>query len=115
MARSRELEPNLRRVVAHSTVVVTGASSGIGEATARILGAAGADTVLVARSAERLGALQHAIENEGGRACSHPADLSDSAAVADLVEEVRRCHGEVDAFAQVVLRNLERLSRRREE
>ena len=42
MALYRDLEADLRRVVADSTVVVTGASSGIGEATARMLGAAGA-------------------------------------------------------------------------
>jgi len=94
----RDLEADLRRAVADSTVVVTGASSGIGKATARRLGAAGATTVLVARSSEPLGALQCEIEGAGGRACSHPADLSDPAAVATLVESIRQCHGEVDVL-----------------
>jgi short-subunit dehydrogenase len=85
-------------VVADSTVVVTGASSGIGEATAAMLGAAGARTVLVARSKERLEALQHQIEAAGGRACPHPADLSDVDAVAQLVEGIRQCHGDVDVL-----------------
>jgi len=89
VVRHRDLGADLRRVVADSTVVVTGASSGIGEATARMLGAAGARTVLVARSKERLEALRYEIEAAGGRACPHPADLSDVAAVAQLVESIR--------------------------
>jgi len=89
---------DLRRVVADSTVVVTGASSGIGEATARMLGAAGARTVLVARSKKRLEALQHEVEAAGGRACPHSADLSDVAAVAQLVEGIRECHGDIDVL-----------------
>ena len=98
VARHRDLGTDLRRAVADSTVVVTGASSGIGEATARMLGAAGAQTVLVARSKERLEALRHEIEAAGGRACPHPADLSDVAAVAQLVESIRTCHGDVDVL-----------------
>ncbi len=94
----RDLETNLRRAVVHSTVVVTGASSGIGQAAARILGAAGAETVLVARSKDRLEAVEQEIEDLGGRACSHPADLSDVAAVAQLVAEIRRCHGDLDVL-----------------
>jgi short-subunit dehydrogenase len=98
MARHRDFGADLRKVVADSTVVVTGASSGIGEATARILGVAGARTVLVARSKERLEALQHEIEAAGGRACPHSADLSDVAAVVQLVEGIRQCHGDVDVL-----------------
>jgi len=88
----------LRRVVAGSTVMVTGASSGIGEATARMLGAAGADTVLVARSTDRLQGLQQAITLAGGRACAHPADLSDPEQVAALVDDVERCHEGIDVL-----------------
>lgn len=98
MARHRDLRADLRRVVADSTAVVTGASSGIGEATAVMLGAAGAGTVLVARSTERLEALRSEIEASGGRACPHPADLSDIAAVEQLVESIRTCHGDVDVL-----------------
>lgn len=98
MIRYRNLEVELRRVVDHATVVVTGASSGIGEAASQILGAAGAETVLVARSKDRLQALQQRIEDDGGRACSHPSDLSDAPSVALLVEEISRCHGGVDVL-----------------
>ncbi len=98
MGRRRNLGADLERVVTDSTVVVTGASSGIGEATARMLGVAGAETVLVARSKERLEALQQEIEGAGGRACTHPADLSDVGAVAQLVESIYQCHGDIEVL-----------------
>jgi short-subunit dehydrogenase len=94
----RDLAADLRAVVADSTVIVTGASSGIGEAASRRLSAAGAETVLVARSKERLDSLQRDIEAAGGRACAHPADLADMAAVAQLVESIRQCHGDIDVL-----------------
>lgn len=98
MAHGRGLGPELRRVSAGSTVMVTGASSGIGEASARMLSAAGAETVLVARSAGRLRVIQESIALAGGRACVHPADLSDPDEVASLVADVERCHGKVDVL-----------------
>ncbi len=57
--------------------LVTGASSGIGEATARALAARGARVALVARSAERLARVGQEIAAAGGRALVFPADLSD--------------------------------------
>jgi NADP-dependent 3-hydroxy acid dehydrogenase YdfG len=56
----------LRRAVGGKVVSVTGASYGIGEATARKLGAAGAIVLLLARSAQRLEALVRDIEALGG-------------------------------------------------
>src|SRR5947209_19866933 len=58
----------LRDVVSGKTVLVTGASYGIGEATARKMAAAGATVLVVARSAERLEDLAAAINAGGGRA-----------------------------------------------
>uniref|UniRef100_UPI0005347326 SDR family NAD(P)-dependent oxidoreductase n=1 Tax=Mycobacterium avium TaxID=1764 RepID=UPI0005347326 len=58
----------LRGAVGGRTVLVTGASYGIGEATARRLAAAGATVLVVARSEERLGELTAAINAGGGRA-----------------------------------------------
>ena len=48
-----------------------------------------AETVLVARSKDRLEAVKQEIEDLGGRARSYPADLSDATAVAQLVREIR--------------------------
>ena len=86
----------LRAVVSGKTVLVTGASYGLGEATARKLGAAGATVLLVARSADRLAALAASINAGGGRAAAYPADLCDETAVAALAERLTENHGPMD-------------------
>lgn len=68
--------------------VVTGASSGIGEATAELLAARGARVALVARRAERLDALVERIEKDGGTALAIPLDVTDTAAVEAAAERV---------------------------
>ncbi len=89
-------DERLRQTVAGKTVLVTGASSGVGEATALRLGAAGATVLLVARRAERLQEVREAILAGGARAFVHPCDLSDVDAVGDLVTEILQQHGHVD-------------------
>ena len=86
----------LRAVVSGKTVLVTGASYGLGEATARKLGAAGATVLLVARSADRLTALEASINAGGGRAAAYPADLTDLTAVAALAKGLTANHGPMD-------------------
>ena len=67
--------------------LVTGASSGIGLASAAALAQAGAEVTLVARRAEELEEAAEAIRTEGGRATARPLDVTDLAAMAALVAE----------------------------
>lgn len=77
-------------------VLVTGASSGIGEATAKRYGKGGARVLLLARNAERLGAVADAIRREGGAATAYPVDLSDAKAIAEVSTRIAREAGTPD-------------------
>jgi NAD(P)-dependent dehydrogenase (short-subunit alcohol dehydrogenase family) len=79
-------------------VVVTGASSGIGLATALRLGRTGNTIVLAARRAEELAAAAHRIEANGGGALVVPTDVRDPAAAPALVEAALSAHGRIDAL-----------------
>ncbi|MGH3258134.1 MAG: SDR family NAD(P)-dependent oxidoreductase [Streptosporangiaceae bacterium] len=70
--------------------VVTGASRGIGAATAAAVAAAGAHVVLAARNGEALDRLASRIRDAGGRATPIPTDVSDEAGVGHLFAEVER-------------------------
>jgi len=75
-------------------VIVTGASSGIGAATARLLHAAGARPVLAARRADRLAALADELDG----AAAVPTDLTDRAAVRRLADLALERHGRIDGL-----------------
>jgi NADP-dependent 3-hydroxy acid dehydrogenase YdfG len=78
------------------TAVVTGASSGIGAATAARLAEAGYHVVLAARRADRIEALAGRIKEGGGQAVAHRLDVTDRAAVDALAESLDRCDVLID-------------------
>jgi thioester reductase-like protein len=77
-------------------VVVTGGSSGIGEATAHKLAEAGAKVVIVARDPEKLEATKKSIVAKGGTCVTYSCDLADMAAIDALAKKVLADHGGVD-------------------
>jgi short-subunit dehydrogenase len=95
---SRPREKSLRAEVAGRIVLVTGASHGIGKASARKLAAAGAIVLLVARSREDLEQVAAEITAEGGTAHVYPTDMTDTAAVERLGQELLDEHGQVDVL-----------------
>jgi NAD(P)-dependent dehydrogenase (short-subunit alcohol dehydrogenase family) len=86
----------LRGAVSGKTVLVTGASYGVGEATARKLAAAGATVLLLARTADKLDDLVASITAGGGRAVAYPADLTDEALVSTVAKQITEDHGALD-------------------
>lgn len=84
--------------VENKTVVITGASSGIGEATAKLLAAKGAKVVLGARRTERLDQIATEIEAAGGTALARSVDVTDAESVEALVYNAHNMFGRVDAI-----------------
>jgi NAD(P)-dependent dehydrogenase (short-subunit alcohol dehydrogenase family) len=98
----------LRSAISGKTVLVTGASFGVGEATARKLGGAGATVLVVARSADRLRELAASINAGGGKAVAYPADLTDEADVAELSKKIGEEHGALDIVVSNAGKSLRR-------
>jgi NADP-dependent 3-hydroxy acid dehydrogenase YdfG len=84
--------------IAGKVVVITGASSGLGEATARHLSATGAIVVLGARRIERLEALVAEITGKGGNALALATDVTDASQVQALVDAAVNRYGRVDVI-----------------
>lgn len=80
------------------TVIITGASSGIGEATAKLLAKQGAKVVLAARHEDRLQKLVDEIKTDGGQAAYKVTDVSKQSDNEDLVKFAKDTFGKVDVI-----------------
>jgi NAD(P)-dependent dehydrogenase (short-subunit alcohol dehydrogenase family) len=109
--RHRQLSSRhaLQQAVRGKVVLITGSSSGIGEAAARLLASAGATLLLVARSKDELNRVADDIAAGGGIARVYPCDLTDFDAVDALVEQVIADHGAVDVLVNNAAHSIRRL------
>ncbi len=89
-------DERLREHVAGNLILITGASSGIGRASALRLAEAGATVLLVARTVDKLETVRAEIEQRGGSAFVHPCDIGDTDAAGRLAADVLERHGHVD-------------------
>ena len=86
------------RSLADQVVIITGASSGLGEATARRLARGGAKLVISARRTERLEALARELDPSGQRVLAIAADVTDAAGRQRLVDGALQKFGRIDAL-----------------
>jgi NAD(P)-dependent dehydrogenase (short-subunit alcohol dehydrogenase family) len=110
----REMEPGLVRnrtlggAIAGRRILITGASSGIGRATALKVAAAGATPLLVARNVEKLEELRAQIVASGGTAYVYAADISDVDEIDRLLARVQADHRTVDMLVNNAGRSIRR-------
>jgi short-subunit dehydrogenase len=90
------LARSLEDAVAGRTVLITGASQGIGKATALRVGEAGGTVLLVSRTQEKLDEVKDQIEDHGGVAYTHTCNLSDPDDIDRMAKEVLEQHESVD-------------------
>ena len=84
--------------IENKVVVITGASSGLGEATARLLAKKGAKVALGARRTEKLEAIVHDIRAEGGQAEFIGMDITKPQEVQALIEKALSAFGQIDVL-----------------
>ncbi len=96
------------KALSGKTVVITGASSGIGLVTAVQVAKAGAIPILVARGQEKLEATKRLIESQGGTAHSYPCDLSDLHAIDALTKQLSEDFDHLDFVVNNAGRSIRR-------
>ncbi|MDX6649771.1 MAG: hypothetical protein QOJ97_1722, partial [Solirubrobacteraceae bacterium] len=110
----RNLDPDLFKdrsfegAVNGKTVLITGASSGIGKAAAHKIAAAGGIPLLLARSMDKLEETKKEIEDRGGTAYAYSADLADTDSIDAVVQEILAEHATVDMLVNNAGRSIRR-------
>jgi NAD(P)-dependent dehydrogenase (short-subunit alcohol dehydrogenase family) len=110
----RSLDPDLFKdrsfhgAVDGRTVIITGASSGIGRAAARKIATAGGIPILVARTLEKLEEVKAEIERDGGTAYAYSCDLSDTDSIDATLETIFSEHASIDMLVNSAGRSIRR-------
>lgn len=102
------IDRSLRGHVGGKVVVVTGGSSGIGQATAAMMARAGARVAIVARDKAKLAETVREIEEEGGEAKAFSADLTDLEACDAVIEQIFTKMGDIDVLINNAGRSIRR-------
>jgi NAD(P)-dependent dehydrogenase (short-subunit alcohol dehydrogenase family) len=110
----RNLDPDLFKdrsfeaAINGKTVIITGASSGIGKAAAHKIAAAGGVPLLVARSVDKLEEIKGEIEAAGGTAYLYSADLSDMDSIEQVLSQMLSEHARIDMLVNNAGRSIRR-------
>jgi short-subunit dehydrogenase len=102
------IDRSLTGVARGKNILITGGSSGIGQASAMKLATAGANVIIVARDMDKLRATQKEIEAAGGKCFIYSCDLSDLASIDELAAKVLKDHKHVDVLINNAGRSIRR-------
>lgn len=108
MTATSRRQNRLAEVVNGQVIVVTGGSSGIGLATAKAVAAAGAITILVARSQEALRVAKEEVSKVGNEVYTYQADLTDFECLPALVDAIIENHGAINILINNAGRSIRR-------
>ena len=98
----------ISKAVKDKHVIITGASSGIGERTAYLLSECGAHVILLARTEDKLKAVKDSIEELGGRATYYPCDLTNMDEIEKTSEKILADFKHVDVLVNNAGRSIRR-------
>ena len=102
------LKKQFQQKVDGKTIIVTGASSGIGLTVSKYLAAAGAHVLLLARTKEKLDEVKAEIEAEGGKATVFPCDLNDMESIDAVSKEILASVDHIDILVNNAGRSIRR-------
>lgn len=98
----------IKKVVNGKNILITGASSGIGERTAYLLSDCGAHVILLARTEEKLKGVKEAIEAKGGQASYYPCDLTDMDSIEKITAQIIADFDHIDVLVNNAGRSIRR-------
>ncbi|WP_435978666.1 SDR family NAD(P)-dependent oxidoreductase [Psychrobacter sp. DM4] len=98
----------ISKSVKGKNIIITGASSGIGERTAYLLSECGAHVIMLARTEEKLKKVKENIEELGGKASYYPCDLTNMEDIEKVSEQINSDFGNIDVLVNNAGRSIRR-------